>query len=297
MWRALGCAILVACGSSPSGGDDDPGDDAAVVGMPLTPDEAARACVYFGGCLGDGINDCFTDAMPFWSPAEARCVLAAGADCTAVRACFGMTIVIDPACTTRTTTCDGANLVTCSDGVRSTVSCPDASPVAQVGTGPNCVPTTTGSALCGVASCSTGSASCSGSVASSCVVDKGVQMSLDCATYGQSCVDGLCTAPGGGGACASGTLARCDGTAIVRCSGGIERRTDCSTIVAGASCQSGTATDPELYCGASAACYPTKDAETCSGNTVTFCSGGEITSLDCTALGFTRCFSGGCVTF
>jgi len=276
MWRfALICVGLIGCGSS------------------ISADEAASACVIFGSCMGDGINDCYTDAMPYWTTAEARCVLAAAPDCTAVRACFGMTLVADPSCTARTITCEGNNMVTCSDGVRSTISCPDASLTLRVGTGATCVMTSTG-ALCGDASCSAATATCDGSVAKVCNTDKGVLLSVDCASYGQTCTSGACTSAGGGGTCATSTPASCDGASIVRCSGGVELRTDCSALVTGASCFPGSATNPEVYCGLGNACYPEKGAETCSGNAVGFCAGGTSSTVDCTALGFTRCISGRC---
>ncbi|HEY5945770.1 MAG TPA: hypothetical protein VIV40_09775 [Kofleriaceae bacterium] len=288
MWRvAMLCIAVVACGSSSSDGQGD-----ANVPPALTPDEAANACVLYGGCMGDGINDCYTDAMPYWTTAEARCVLAAGSDCAAVRACFGLTIVADASCTTRTITCDGSNLVTCADGARSTVACPTASPVIGVGAGSTCVPTSTG-ALCGDATCSAASATCTGSVASSCLTTKGVSMSIDCADYAQQCVGGACTAAGGGATCAAGTLPRCDGSLIVRCSGGVEVTTDCKTIGRDAICYPGT----EPYCGFGDACYPTKGTETCNGNSVTFCAAGVTASVDCTSLGYTRCFGGRCVAF
>ena len=280
---------FAACGSSDSGDDTN-------VPPALTPDEATTACVLFGSCMGDGINDCYTDAMPYWSTSEARCVLAAGADCKAVMACFGMTVVLDPSCTTKSTTCDGTNLVTCADGVRATVACPDASLLLAAGVGSTCVATATG-ALCGDATCSAASATCNGSVASSCNTSKGVAMSIDCAEYGQSCASGVCTAAGGGGACASGTLPRCDGAAIVRCSAGVELYTDCGAIAVDATCFPGSGTATEPYCGFGSACYPTKGLETCSGNSVTFCAAGVTATVDCTSLGFTRCLAGKCSAF
>lgn len=297
MWRSL-LVLVVACGS-PSSGDDngDDGVDAAVQqAMPLTSDEAAKACVGFGSCMGDGINDCYTDAAPFWSTTEARCILAAGGDCAAMRACLGMSVVADASCTTSTYSCDGTNLVICSSGARSTIACPMASQLLRVGSGSTCVPTSTGGALCGDATCSAPAATCQGSVASSCSTSKGVQMSVDCADYGQSCVSGGCSAPGGGATCtASGTS--CDGAAIVRCAGGVTYRTDCGTLELGATCHPGTGTATEPYCGTGAACYPTKGTETCSGNVVSFCAGGVAGMVDCTAIGFTQCFGGKCVTF
>ena len=178
-------------------------------------------------------------------------------------------------------------------GERATISCPDASPLLRAGTGSTCVPTATG-ALCGDATCSAASATCNGSVASSCYTDKGVTLSLDCADYSQSCVTGGCTAAGGGGACAAGGLPRCDGAAIVRCSGGVELRTDCATRAVGSSCYAGNATAPEPYCGFGTACFPTKGAETCSGTSVTFCNAGASATVDCAALGFSTCLSGHC---
>ena len=294
MWRVATLLVLIAaCGSSSSGGDDDDTN----LPPPLTADEAATACVFYGSCLGDGINDCYTDAMPHWSTTEARCVLAAGADCVAVRACFGMSIVADPSCTTKSTTCDGANLVSCADGTRATISCPDASLLLSVGVGPTCVTTSTG-ALCGKGTCSAASATCNGSVAEGCVVSKGVELSIDCAQYGQTCVAGACTAPGGGGACSSSTTT-CDGSAIVRCSSGVEIRTDCAAIGVDALCYPGTGTSSttEPYCGFGNACYPEKGTESCNGNSVMFCAAGVTATIDCTTLGFTRCFAGRCSAF
>jgi len=287
MWRTVVVLVLVACGSSSSGGGDDGNN------IPLTADEAATACAVYGSCLGDGVNDCYTDAMPYWTTSEARCAIAASGNCDAIRQCFGLSYVIDPACAgPRMITCEGPNLVSCSDGVRSTISCPDASRVLRVGGGPTCVPTATG-ALCGDATCSAESSSCNGSVASSCYLDKGVKLSLDCADYGQSCSNGVCTSAGGGGACTDGTLPRCDGSVIVSCSDGVESRRDCAAVADGASCYSGI----ETLCGFGSACYPTKGTETCAGTSLTFCAAGVVTTIDCTTLGFTNCFGGHCVNF
>ena len=296
MLRIAICLVVAACGGSATGDDDDDGVDANVP-TPLSSDEATRACAIFGSCLGDGINDCFTDAMPYWTSAEARCMLAAGGDCVAIRACFGFAAMADPSCSAKVTTCDGTNLVTCADGVRSTISCPDASPLLRAGTGATCVVTSTG-ALCGDASCSADSATCSGTVASNCVAAKGVQISVDCADYAQTCSGGGCTSAGGGGACTAGTLPRCDGAQIVRCGAGAERTTDCGAIANSATCYPGTGTtSPDVYCGFGDACYPTKGTETCMGTSVTFCGAGVVTTIDCTTLGFTRCFSGACASF
>ena len=287
--------VLAACGGSSSAGDDDDGVDGSVsVGEPLTADEVTKACVVFGSCMGDGINDCYTDAMPYWSASEARCAIAAGSDCVAVRACFGMTAVADPSCASRSITCDGTNLVQCADGVRSTVSCPNASLLLSVGMGPTCVPSGTG-ALCGSATCSAASMTCSGSVASSCFVNRGVMMEMDCADFGQGCVNGVCTAAGGGGACAGGAPV-CDGATIVRCDAGVEIRTDCTVVGVGATCFPGdrTTNAPEPYCGYGNACYPLKGAETCSGSSVTFCAAGVTATVDCASLGFSGCISGHC---
>ena len=284
--------VLAACGSSAT----EPGDGAvdATQAPALSADEAAKACAVYGSCMGDGINDCYTDAMPYWAISEARCALAATGDCAAVRACFGMMVVADASCTTRVTSCDGTNLVTCGSGVRSTVACPKASLVLGVGSGPTCVPASNGSALCGTQACSAASASCAGSVATSCNLTKGVEHSLDCAVRGQSCLNGACTASGGGAACTAGTLPRCEGALIVHCSSGTELTTDCGTIAAAATCHVGTATtELEPYCGG-AACYPTKGSETCNGNAVAFCAGGTTASIDCTTLGFSSCVGGKC---
>lgn len=195
--------VLAACGSSAT----EPVDGA--VAPALTADEAVKACVVYGSCMGDGINDCYTDAMPFWTTSEARCTLAAGGDCAAVRACFGMTAVIDASCTTRVTSCDGANLVICGSGVRSTIACPKASLLLGAGSGPTCVPASNGSALCGTQACSTASATCHVGTASS-------ELEPYC---------------GGGAACyPTKGSETCTGNAVAFCAAGTTATIDCTTL-------------------------------------------------------------------
>jgi hypothetical protein len=87
-----------------------------------------------------------------------------------------------------------------------------------------------------------------------------------------------------------------EGATIARCSAGIDLRTDCAALATGATCFE-LATTSEPYCGYGNECYPTKGAETCNGTSVTFCGAGMTTTVDCTSLGFTSCFSGHCAMF
>jgi len=243
--------------------DDTPPIDGAQL-VPLTPDEATNACVVFGSCLGDGINDCFTDAMPFWTVTEARCMLAAAGDCTAARACLGQSITQDPSCIPGVG-CDGDTRFECSNGLRVTVTCPTASPLLGVGTGSTCV-MTDANAFCGDATCSVDSATCAGDVASACLAAKGFSVSLDCAAYGQSCSAGACTAPNGGSPCSPDGASYCRGRSLARCVDGVEATIDCAVNAENADCFPGGATSPDSYCGFADTCFPCRSRRPWSGS-------------------------------
>ncbi len=268
--------VVLGCGGGGGGGDG---------GATFTQEQATDACVSLTGCLGaDGLNDCFTDILTSFAPATVRCLAAARSDCAAVSTCLGATITAAPACTPGTR-CDGNNLVECVDGVQATTACGNVET-----TGPSCVTSTTGRGACGVTTCTTDSQTCNGSVLEVCQASQGILKERDCADFGLDCISGVCTSPGGGGACTQTTV-HCNGTAIEDCTNGVTALLDCPSRVPGSTCYA-NATD--AYCGFGDECFPTKGAETCNGTSITFCANGITTTLDCTSFGFTRCSFGRC---
>ena len=272
--------LLAACGGSGSGGGGG--------GEPLTQDELVTGCVLFGSCIGgDGINDCFTDVAPIVPVDAWRCMIAAGSDCTASRACFGFSVATVTSCTER---CDGDTTVQCDGNVELRTTC--GSPFAP---GPHCSLTNFGQPECNGGTCTDPSHACDGTVAQLCDTDTGTLEVADCADFALDCVNGACTAPGGGGTCVDGTPSACSGTAIQRCESGTTALFDCPSRVIGSTCIAGTATS-DTYCGYDTACVPEKGTETCTGTTVNFCAAGVAGNVDCTSLGFTQCLNGRCLT-
>jgi len=277
--------LLAACGGSGSGGDDGGG------GGPLTQDELTTGCVLFAACDGgDGINDCFTDIAPILQPDVFRCIIAAGSDCVASRACIGMTLEASPTCTPGSH-CEGNTVVDCGDGVQVTFEC--GSPFT---TGPNCIVNGAGRADCGAATCTTESQACDGTHAQLCDLGANILEDVDCASVDMDCISGTCTSPGGGGACVDGTPPGCAGPAIERCNNGVTALLDCPSRIAGSNCVAITAPFADAYCGFGTACQPDKGTETCTGNTVNFCAAGVAGAVDCTTLGFTQCLNGTCLS-
>lgn len=272
--------VLAACGGSGGGGGGG--------GPPLTQDELVTGCVLFGSCIGgDGINDCFSDIAP-GVPADAwRCMIAAGSDCTASRACLGLSFATVATCTER---CDGDTSVQCDGNAEVRIAC--GSPFTA---GPHCQLDNLGRAACGGGACTDPTRACDGTVAQSCDTDAGLLEVVDCADLSLECANGTCTSPGGGGTCVDGTPSQCSGTAIERCDGGTTSLLDCPARFVGSTCIAATATS-DTYCGYDTACVPEKGTESCTGNTVTFCAAGVPGNVDCTSLGFTQCLGGRCVT-
>jgi hypothetical protein len=268
--------LLGACGGGGKGGG----------GGALTQDELTNACVLFGSCIGgDGVNDCFTDIVPALPPSAMRCIIAAGNDCVASRACLGFTFSMVTSCTER---CDGNTIVECEGSTIEFRGDCD----SPLSTGPTCFIGNFGRPECGVSTCTVESRTCAGSVAQECDVDTGILGELDCGERNLECANGVCTSPGGGGACTDGTPTHCTGAAIESCSNGTTELFDCPSLISGSTCIAGI----EPFCGYGTACVPTKGAETCTGNTLNFCAAGVVGSVDCTSLGFTQCLNGQCVT-
>jgi len=279
-----GIVIAVLLGACSGGGKGGGGG-----GPALTQDELTQGCVLFGACIGgDGINDCFTDVAPLLSANVWRCIIAAGSDCTASRACIGFAFEVVSVCTER---CDGNTVVECDGNAEFRGDCS-----GPLGTGSTCFIDNFGRPACGVATCTAESHTCDGTVAQECDADAGLLGEIDCADRNLECANGVCTSPGGGAACTAGTATHCSGAAVESCSNSVAALYDCPTHITGSTCVAITTPFADAYCGFGTACVPDKGTETCTGNTINFCAAGVPGSVDCTSLGFTQCLNGRCVT-
>lgn len=285
-------AVVVAgCGDSsssdPDGGAQSDGGtsiDGGGGGGDVTRDDAVRACVFLGGCIGDGVADCFNDILPSLSPAAIDCVLEAGTDCAGVRSCLGILgIEVDPDCAP---SCDGDIMVSCGDGVRSTVDCSTYFEMPET----TCLVGNFGPE-CGAGTCDQEESLCEGDAVLLCDVDRGVYERGDCGRFGLGCVEeaGTARCSDGGNVSCTGTAARCEGDSLVRCAADLEVGIDCGFNIDSRSCYQTEVAG--AFCGFGDACDPlsAKGEETCAGTVLTFCAGGAIESSDCAELGFTGC--------
>jgi hypothetical protein len=124
-----------------------------------------------------------------------------------------------------------------------------------------------------------------------------VQVGPDCAAFGLQCGDASfgtgCI--GTGSSCSFDSFSdfdigyrglACDGASLHACVSGALADLDCACLGPGYTCQtSGGA----YFCGAAADCDPATYSKTCEGSSAVFCNAGKLTSIDCTALGFTSC--------
>jgi hypothetical protein len=161
----------------------------------------------------------------------------------------------DPA-TTRPT-CDGDNVVTCSEpgGALTTMSCK-----GMIGTA--------------CSGSSSGGSSCQTLVADTCAV-----------------VNGTAQCVGSGAACdASKGGNTCNGTSIVACAGGKTASFDCSLESPDATCQ--VQSDGSAQCVGTGTQCTAETPETCANGVITYCMWGTKTTVDCKAYGLS-----GCTTF
>jgi hypothetical protein len=255
-------------------------------GPPLRKDELIKACVLYAGCIGGGVDDCLGGTALRFAPDVWRCVIAAGSDCTASRACFGATVTTVTSCESG---CDGDATVQCAGTtVEDKIEC--GSPFAN--TGPKCFIDHLGNADCGAGVCTTSEQICDGDVAQSCNEGNGVLHRIDCDALGLTCAGGVCTSPGGGGACRDDPT-HCVGSALELCDFATFVRYDCPSRFVGADCFE---TAAGAQCGYGPACDADGRTATCNGTTVSFCAAGISGSVDCTSLGFEQCQFGRCVS-
>jgi hypothetical protein len=155
--------------------------------------------------------------------------------------------------TTTMASCDGDNLVTCSEpgGVLLAANCKASAASSCTGSG-------------------TSGGTCQTQVAETCAVVNGTAM----------CV-------GTGAACDATVKNTCDGTSIVSCTGGKLARFDCTTEAANTTCKVGS--DGSAQCvGAGTECTDTTP-EACADGVITYCMWGEKTTVDCKSYGLSGC--------
>jgi hypothetical protein len=270
---------LAGCGGHGTGGVDGAQQGS---GFPITQAEAESACRAYGLCsFDDGINDCFTDALPYLSAAAIRCLAAHEHDCAGALACVGLAVT--PMASSCAASCDGNTSVRCDLGFIHRQTCG-----AELTFGPNCVASSS-SATCLLGSCTAAMTSCDGTKATSCRTVNGLLEQVDCGPAGFQCIDGTCTDDGSAGVvCDPATdFDHCDGNFIVTCENRNqrERRVDCARF-AGSTCLASNFT---VYCGYASDCAPQQFKETCAGTTLTYCGNGLVRTLDCTQYGYTTC--------
>ncbi len=128
--------------------------------------------------------------------------------------------------------------------------------------------------------------------------DGTLQVGLKCALLGLECKqegsDAWCV--GTGEACSMPEFPyfdvhyagqACNGTSLSACARGRRADLDCSLFGSGFGCQTHAGA---FFCGTASECDPATFEKSCDGANVIFCNAGKIARVDCTALGFGRCF-------
>lgn len=287
MRHALIAFAIAGCGGHSGATSSD-----AAPAQAVTRDDLARACMNASACFWKpldtttAISTCLNrlddvdTLVSIYRPAQIQCLVAAGADCAAARACLGYTF---GACSPDGERCDGDRLVSCSAGFETALNCRGSlwftsDSTCVMGASPGC----------GLATCAAGTPDrCDGSRAVAC--RDGVLEVIDCAQVGETCStsSGTLECAGTGAAC---TASRCEGNQLIRCDTGHEQRYACDAMFDGGTCVG--------YGRGGAQCGFGPDcggAATCDGNVAQLCVLGAQTSIDCVAAGFARCSQGSCI--
>ncbi len=287
-WWSLVLTFMPLAGC---GDDDVPPDGARADGArdasgTLDVDDATAACVMFASCVGSelGPGGCFEQINTFTS--EQIACLAGARECAAVRACVGMTTTPDRTCTSGSRCTSETTWERCVEGMRQTIECAR----YYQSVGDRCI-TGASRSDCGGDTCNDGDPPrCEGTHVVRC--DSGITEDVDCARLGLSCVvsaSGPICAGEDDPTCTTERASRCDGDTLRVCRAGRDVGRRCDAIVGGLECfESGGAS----YCGLGTACEPSAPGS-CDGTNMTFCAGGEMRTVDCTTLGFTRCVTVG----
>ena len=158
MRYALIAVAIAGCGGhSGAPGGDAPGGGATA----LKVSDIAQACVNAYACLAPPIDgptlpkclnhlDDGDSVVSIYRPDQIRCLVAAGADCVAARACLGYAY---EACSPDGDRCEGDRLVGCGRGMSLTLDCRGG---LWYGDDATCVEA--GSPACGIAACTSVSA-------------------------------------------------------------------------------------------------------------------------------------------
>jgi hypothetical protein len=137
--------------------------------------------------------------------------------------------------------------------------------------------------------CQGAGVSCAGTELHDCDPDGGVDLGVDCASFGSgACVTpGACAAQGDAG-CAATTVVTCAGDVATGCPSGTEESVDCSALLgATGSCSpsaAGRGWDVSRACAVGAC-----GADSCAGTVLQSCVQGVPVSVDCATLGFSSC--------
>jgi hypothetical protein len=283
-------------GASGSGGSEGTPPDSGTPCSPETTvseDELARAAVTLTSCLsGDGYYRAQTYLRGkvggysyFGGPCFTACLAAVTNGCTGAIECMGFSdLQISDSCGT----CQGNVAILCEDA-QARRDCAKYGGTCSDG---HCIPL--GGAACDEATFESQCDSegrplhCAGTL----------QTGPACALFGLECKkessDTWCV--GKGEACSVSGAPDfdvhyvgqvCNGARLNACVRGGLADLDCSLFGSGFSCQT---SEGAYFCGTASECDPATFAKSCDGTNVIFCNAGKITRVDCTSLGFARCF-------
>lgn len=319
----LSLLVASACGRrSGGGGDDDSadgdsdvdadsdadGDADADADSGFTPDEALRAGVVLGSCLGGSISAWIPDLhegvfVPYFGepvfvgdwwiePEAVRCLGRAVNGCVSLDECLGVRLDREVPCDD---SCDGDLLVGCGSEFRVLWDCSRSGEV--------CDPDAVDCRDPGLGECDPDAfeEQCQSGRPRYCSRYGVVLDGPDCAELGLECAP---TSDGRSVTC-RGTEGSCDlflesdarviyeghgcsDDVLETCANGGELQRDCSQLGEGFSCFRNAET-LSSYCGLGDYCSLDNWRDDCDGATVIVCNMGEIARVDCTALGFSGC--------
>lgn len=291
----LGSLVLLGCTASTTQTPSYDAEQVAVAYTTCMPTwfdlQGGRSFIAFHRVNGSVISAIASQPWVYGlTPEGLDCVMDAGSDCDAVRACFGLSVDASGAtCPTNpTSTCPSTSRATgCEPSSSRPSAAYDWSIDCAVG-GNECrasglVP---GQVRCEFP-CASTSASCDGTTrVETC---NGVTMRRACPP-GTACVVGAfggVECVGSGPDCTADT---CDGDVLVRCDTQVNRQQgsiSCSAL--GQRCT--TTSAGAASCGpTSTGCDPTTRLPDCDGSALRYCGGeGEVHRYDCVAHGFGPC--------
>jgi hypothetical protein len=261
---------------------------------PISAADAAKICALLSACVQQSTNDCLANLYGKTGAVGApylSCLAQANKGCASMMGCYGGEVIKSTTCTAADTMCVGSMAQNCLTNLQlqSRIDC------SKI---PGTTCTMLGASGATQAACSTGAActsppyyTCSGTSSLYCFGGK--QMVVGDCQAGQAlpCRGGLCAGPGEP---CTGTSACEGGDTIAFCVNGYRLRLKCSSLGPGFACVASTKTGAR--CEQGKACNPdaSQGTETCSGTKLNVCNGGQLTPVDCVALGFSGCSGGFC---